>query len=1008
MKKRFLSLVLTLVLICSVIPGITMTVSAEKEHLGSIDSIELTISCEPAVSKKDGSKILFEAAVPENETGYSVCTEGNQPQEYFRNGVSWYDVTDGRYVTDPGWQYYEDGNFIVGHEFRVEIAVIITGSLIDKNAWFSTYGEGDSWSSTVNATINGYPATVSKHTNYRLGQALIVSYTFGPTLPKDKREIWIAEATIDTPYGGRKVPYTAKTGGLQKGYTVSKNYNKANDGYIKGISWFDKTTGEYLKEGDVFITGHTYQVYIKLTVDDVSRHWFNIYEGYLNGFPMSKEGYLNIITKDSYFMTHTFENITEAPADRVSFQVYSLAGPFDGFDPSYFTGSDFAISCDNGGKWGACELLETNNEFFSSGVKWVHTETWEPLEDGEPFEAGELYTVLIPVRAKDPFRFSVSETDSGIQSDMWAEFIPEIGDSIISTSVYYPFNDNRSDRELLIQIDFPKCKIPVMYPVFTVTGPEENKSPSYNVISDYPTLYSARNVVWYDDTNEHVMTKDELFKADHKYSVLFDVVSAKNADFLMGYGNVNPKLNRDGKTYQVVLDGQHECTLSYLPEYLDDKDPWNIFHIDCDMGLCNDSVVEELSLYIPEPVPGEHPSYDAVNLGSGYHIDTDWEGKTEEWWHDPVTYAYYGKNGVQWYPEGENAPEHLYETDTFVAGQKYTAVIYVEADEGYEFYSDGYGGVLATASVNGNAAKIIDGAIGSKTYHPVYYTFTCSAEGTYSISGMIQSYGGADKEITVQLIPMGQAEAAYSDTTFGTYSQYSIGNVSPGSYTLKVSKPGHRSASFPITVSSENITFDVTLELLDSASSYTPCTGGDDCPGKIFTDMPPKGHWAHDAIDWAIVNNITAGTSTTTFSPDNGCTRAQVVTFLWRAAGSPVQVAGTNPFRDVKSDAYYYDAVLWAVANDITKGTSATTFSPNSTCTRGQIVTFLWRFENEPSPASSYNPFTDVKTDAYYYDAVLWASGCGVTTGTSDTTFSPDATCTRAHVVTFLYRDMMA
>ena len=192
----------------------------------------------------------------------------------------------------------------------------------------------------------------------------------------------------------------------------------------------------------------------------------------------------------------------------------------------------------------------------------------------------------------------------------------------------------------------------------------------------------------------------------------------------------------------------------------------------------------------------------------------------------------------------------------------------------------------------------------------------------------------------------------------------------------------------------------------EGGSSGLPCSGGEDCPGNVFTDMPVKGNWAHDAIDWAIVYKVTAGTSATTFSPNAGCTRAQVVTFLWRAAGSPEPTDTNNPFTDLKEGSYYYKAVLWAVENKVTAGTSATTFSPDATCTRAQIVTFLWRFEDEPASSATTNPFTDVKPGAYFETAVLWASETGVTNGTSATTFSPDDTCTRAQVVTFLYRDI--
>ena len=147
---------------------------------------------------------------------------------------------------------------------------------------------------------------------------------------------------------------------------------------------------------------------------------------------------------------------------------------------------------------------------------------------------------------------------------------------------------------------------------------------------------------------------------------------------------------------------------------------------------------------------------------------------------------------------------------------------------------------------------------------------------------------------------------------------------------------------------------------------------------------------------------ITSGTSATTFSPDASCTRAQMVTFLWRAAGSPKVENGKNPFVDVKADAYYYDAVLWAVEKGVTSGTSATTFSPDATVTRGQTVTFLYRANG--SPAANGASFSDVAADEYYANAVAWAVRSGITTGTGNGKFSPSADCTRGQIVTFLYR----
>ena len=170
-----------------------------------------------------------------------------------------------------------------------------------------------------------------------------------------------------------------------------------------------------------------------------------------------------------------------------------------------------------------------------------------------------------------------------------------------------------------------------------------------------------------------------------------------------------------------------------------------------------------------------------------------------------------------------------------------------------------------------------------------------------------------------------------------------------------------------------------------------------------FTDMPADAYYA-EAVKWAVTEGITSGTTATTFSPNSGCTRGQVVTFLWRAAGEPEPSSAVNPFTDVSADAYNYKAILWAYENGITGGTTATTFAPNATCTRAQIVTFLYRANGQT--VDSGNVFTDVPADAYYADAVNWAVAEGITGGTTATTFAPNATCTRAQVVTFLYRDM--
>jgi hypothetical protein len=189
---------------------------------------------------------------------------------------------------------------------------------------------------------------------------------------------------------------------------------------------------------------------------------------------------------------------------------------------------------------------------------------------------------------------------------------------------------------------------------------------------------------------------------------------------------------------------------------------------------------------------------------------------------------------------------------------------------------------------------------------------------------------------------------------------------------------------------------------VDDGMDYIPGVIGGNTGSFNFHDVSRLDYF-YDAVKWAAENGIASGTGRYTFSPNAVCTRAQTVTFLWRAAGSPLPRYRVCPFTDVQPSDYYYNAVLWAVEQGITTGLNATTFGPDVTVTRGQVATFLYRAASAAKP-NTFSPFTDVKTTAYNYDAILWAYDNRITTGISDTTFSPDAYCTRAQIVTFLYR----
>lgn len=195
-------------------------------------------------------------------------------------------------------------------------------------------------------------------------------------------------------------------------------------------------------------------------------------------------------------------------------------------------------------------------------------------------------------------------------------------------------------------------------------------------------------------------------------------------------------------------------------------------------------------------------------------------------------------------------------------------------------------------------------------------------------------------------------------------------------------------------------------EFQNNVTPVNPETPSNNGNASKFTDVKATDYFAN-AVNWAVSNGITAGTSANTFSPNEKCTRGQVMTFLWRANASPKVSGVANKFNDVNRSNYFYTPVLWAISQGITSGTSSTTFSPNQACTRGQVMTFLWRNAKSPQIASgNANPFNDVNSKDYFYSPVLWAVFKEITAGTSSNTFSPNATCTRAQIVTFLYKYM--
>lgn len=275
--------------------------------------------------------------------------------------------------------------------------------------------------------------------------------------------------------------------------------------------------------------------------------------------------------------------------------------------------------------------------------------------------------------------------------------------------------------------------------------------------------------------------------------------------------------------------------------------------------------------------------------------------------------------------------------------------------------------------------------------------FTMPEEAVTVSAVFTRSSSSSTYPITVKDSTNGSASSSHKSASSGTTVTITV--TPDKGYTLEtLTVTDKNGKEVKLTEKNGKYTFTMPASKVEINATFMD----DNAMLNYFVDVKANDYF-YDAVLWAAQNDITSGTDAVHFTPDGVCSRAQAVTFLWRAAGSPAPKSVSMPFTDVPKGSYYEMAVLWAVENGITKGTSDTTFSPDATCSRAQIVTFLWRSQKSPA-VGSLNPFTDVSANAYYTDAVLWAVEENITKGTTATTFSPDTDCTRAQIVTLLYR----
>ncbi len=562
-------------------------------------------------------------------------------------------------------------------------------------------------------------------------------------------------------------------------------------------------------------------------------------------------------------------------------------------------------------------------------------------------------------------------------------------DGIRSYSVEWYHNDEPCDDETTMVAGKYQAKVSVVLDSNYIFSGSPNFSIMGDRVSDYELSATKRAVtLWskvYNLECNHSYNEDEHLHFDNdkhfmQCSVCNKILLSEEHVFLDGE-----------KADNAIVYKCRTCDFSY--------------------GEADDGKVriDYVNINVPDPKTGYTPEYFGLISGEGISFA---DGGDE-----------FTKNGIRWglYVNDFGVAEDV----PFASGMGYRATIYLKADDGYTFSRDQNAQYNPVVIVNGQKAEYeTDGTLMTVKYEvntsEVFVSYI-------TISGLDFPEVGntADREPEAadpnyydckSISWYEDGEYMDYEDTFKAGKEYTVvmyvDTIRSGwDYTAKFAEDISASVDgFAVKESDIDRLHDTTVvvtytfpvleeEKVEETETDTP----QETEKSMFVDVA-KDEYYYDAVMWAAESGITGGTSANTFSPNANCSRGQVVTFLHRMIGSPEPAAITLNFADVAEDVYYYKSVKWAFGSEITGGTSETTFSPDDNCTRAQVVTFLWRTTGQPNPNGKDNPFTDVKADSYYYDAVLWAVENGITGGTSATTFSPDATCTRAQVVTFLYR----
>ncbi len=753
------------------------------------------------------------------------------------------------------------------------------------------------------------------------------------------------------------------------------------------VEWYDVTAQKFLVLGDKFTLGHAYRASIYLEAK--SGYEFAYADKNTPTVTATVDGNSKNVTVGKVYEYNAWARIcvnyefSTCPNDWIE-SVEATVIPPVADSPLVHS-----VTVPANAKY-EVQMVEPNNSThyyrFYNGIQW-NIEFQSGVLEGTTAQLGKWYCASVLLKPKAGYAFlengNIKATINGKEAQI---------------------NDPTSDANLL-EFSYSGFETFGRIPAFNVSIAEP-------VVGEYPYFYANaevanvavdnNNLRWVDRTANKYMTAYDVFEAGHEYEIIFEIKTVTGYRFMKDFDSSYVKVNNAAADVGSI-SATDDVIRVYKTYVIDSRTPVkNVVATANTQAILYDfGQYLTPSIIVNEGAPAKIESIRWESYYPGAWDGDRWVGAQWELMPSSAQFRI-DKNYrlvAQLRIDGAAGSTHYLCSPTVRINNDLWEVGPVTVESNYSYvwitsptmvpaaYEDAQTFKVTFDSKGGSAVPAITGVYYAKSIvrpaDPVRSGYTFKGwykDAAYTALFRFEGENGKNRIYEdCTLYAKWEAKAPSNPCANGhTFGAYVYNNDATSQ------KDGTKTRTCSVCKKTETVTAAGTKRT------------------NPFVDVK-KSDYFYAQVLWAVEKEITNGIDATHFAPENGCTRGQVVTFLWRAAGKPKPASKTNPFVDVKKDAYYYDAVLWAVEKGITNGMDATHFAPDATCTRGQIVTFLYRAAGKPKVSGS-NPFTDVKMTDYFYDAVLWAVKNEITNGVDATHFAPASTCTRGQVVTFLYR----